>query len=102
MTFVIFNSTLSSPLLDEKTDLDEQLGTPWKVIVLNDPVNLMNYVVMVFRKVFGYDEQKATKHMKEVHELGKSVLWIGDREQAESYVYQLQRWKLQTKLEKDD
>ena len=102
MTLVIFNSTLSSPLLDEKTDLDEQLGTPWKVIVLNDPVNLMNYVVMVFRKVFGYDEQKATKHMKEVHELGKSVLWIGDREQAESYVYQLQRWKLQTKLEKDD
>ena len=102
MTFVIFNSTLSSPLLDEKTDLDAQLGTPWKVIVLNDPVNLMNYVVMVFRKVFGYDEQKATKHMKEVHELGKSVLWIGDREQAESYVYQLQRWKLQTKLEKDD
>ena len=102
MSFNIFNSTLSSPLLDEKTELDEQLGAPWKVIVLNDPVNLMNYVVMVFRKVFGYDEKKATKHMKEVHELGKSVLWVGDREQAESYVYQLQRWRLQTALEKDD
>ena len=38
----------------------------------------MNYVVMVFRKVFGYGEQKAVKHMKEVHELGKSILWTGD------------------------
>jgi ATP-dependent Clp protease adaptor protein ClpS len=86
----------------EDTELEEQLDLPWKVIVLNDPVNLMSYVVMVFRKVFGYDEQKATKHMREVHELGKSVLWTGEREQAETYVYQLQRWRLQTVLERDD
>ena len=88
----ILSSSLSSPLLEEKTELDERLGTPWKVIVLNDPVNLMNYVVMVFRKVFGFNETKATKHMMEVHELGKSVVWVGEREQAESYAYQLQRW----------
>ena len=40
--------------------------------------------------------------MKEVHELGKSVLWAGEREQAENYAYQLQRWRLQTILEEDD
>ncbi len=102
MVFDIDSSTLSSPLLEEKTELDEQLGTPWKVIVLNDPVNLMNYVVMVFKKVFGYNDTKATKHMMEVHEQGKSVLWVGEREQAENYAYQLQRWRLQTILEKDD
>lgn len=88
--------------VQEETKLEEELDLPWKVIVLNDPVNLMSYVVMVFRKVFGYDEQKATKHMREVHELGKSVLWTGGREQAETYVYQLQRWRLQTVLERDD
>ena len=70
--------------------------------MLNDPVNLMNYVVLVFRKVFGFEEQRAIKHMKEVHELGKSILWIGDREEAENYVYQLQKWRLQSVLEKDD
>ena len=75
-------STLASPILEEKTDTEEQLEIPWKVIVLNDPVNLMNYVVMVFRKVFGFAEQKAIKHMKEVHELGKSILWVGEREQV--------------------
>jgi ATP-dependent Clp protease adaptor protein ClpS len=40
--------------------------------------------------------------MMEVHEQGKSVLWVGEREQAENYAYQLQRWRLQTILEKDD
>jgi len=102
MAFEILSSTSSSPLLEEKTELVEQLGTPWKVIVLNDPVNLMNYVVMVFKKVFGYNDTKATKHMMEVHEQGKSILWVGEREQAENYAYQLQRWRLQTILEKDD
>ena len=39
-------------------------------MVLNDPVNLMSYVVMVFKKVLGFDETKARKHMLEVHEQG--------------------------------
>ena len=47
-------------------------------------------------------DTKATKHMMEVHENGKSILWVGEREQAENYAYQLQRWRLQTILEKDD
>ncbi len=96
------NLSKPSPVLDEKTVRKPAASKPWKVIVLNDPVNLMNYVVMVFRKIFGFDETRAIKHMMEVHELGKSVLWTGEREQAENYVYQLQRWKLQTILEQDD
>jgi ATP-dependent Clp protease adaptor protein ClpS len=91
-----------TPDILEQTEVETELAQVWKVIVLNDPVNLMNYVVMVFRKVFGYGEQKAIKHMQEVHELGKSILWAGEREQAESYVFQLQKWRLQAVLEKDD
>lgn len=91
-----------NPETIETTETEPELAQVWKVIVLNDPVNLMNYVVMVFRKVFGYGEQKAIKHMQEVHELGKSILWTGEREQAESYVFQLQKWRLQAVLERDD
>ena len=91
-----------NPETIETTETEPELAQVWKVIVLNDPVNLMNYVVMVFRKVFGYGEQKAIKHMQEVHELGKSILWTGEREQAESYVFQLQKWRLQAVLERYD
>ena len=74
----------------------------WRVVVLNDPVNLMSYVVLVFKKVFGFDETKARKHMLEVHEQGRSVVWSGVREKAEAYAFTLQQWHLTTVLEQDD
>ena len=89
-------------IIKTETKEDTSLEAHWRVIVLNDPVNLMNYVVMVFRKVLGFDENKATKHMREVHENGRSVVWSGNRERAEGYAYQLQHWRLQTLLERDD
>jgi ATP-dependent Clp protease adaptor protein ClpS len=66
----------------------------WRVVVLNDPVNRMSYVVMVLRRVFGFAEERARKHMLEVHEQGRSVIWSGTREQAEAYVFALQQWHL--------
>ena len=88
-------------IIKTETKEDTSLDLPWRVIVLNDPVNLMNYVVMVFRKVLGFDENKATRHMREVHENGRSVVWSGNRERAENYAYQLQHWRLQILLERD-
>ena len=81
------------------TETEVEKASVWQVVVLNDPVNLMSYVVMVFRKVFGYSTGKARRHMLEVHEQGRSVLWTGGREAAESYVLVLQGWQLQAKLE---
>ena len=79
-----------------------ELESSWKVVVLNDPVNLMSYVVLVFKKVFGFDETRARKHMLEVHEQGRSVVWTGSRERAETYVYTLQEWHLSAILERDE
>lgn len=62
---------------------------PWNVVVHNDPVNLMSYVALVFRRVFGFPRAKAEEHMREVHEKGRSVVWSGPRERAEFYVQQL-------------
>ncbi|MCC5838538.1 MAG: ATP-dependent Clp protease adaptor ClpS [Opitutales bacterium] len=72
---------------------------PWRVVVLNDPVNLMSYVVLVFKRVLGMSNERARKHMLEVHEAGRSVVWTGARERAELYVQQLQSWKLTAILE---
>jgi ATP-dependent Clp protease adaptor protein ClpS len=33
---------------------------PWKVIVWNDPINLMSYVTLVIQKLFGYSKEKAS------------------------------------------
>ena len=78
----------------------EELDLPWQVVVHNDPVNLMSYVTMVFQKVFGLTKEKAEKHMLEVHQLGRSILWSGMRERAELYVQQLHGYLLLATLER--
>ena len=85
---------------DTDTDTEEALDVPWNVVVHNDPVNLMSYVTMVFERVFGYPREKAEKHMMEVHRLGRSILWTGVRERAETYVQQLQGYLLLATIEK--
>ena len=72
-----------------ETDLRHELDRPWQVVVHNDPVNLMSYVTMVFRRVFGWTSEKAEQHMMEVHTRGRSIVWSGSRERAELYVQQL-------------
>ena len=83
-----------------KTLESTALDVPWNVIVHDDPVNLMQYVTYVLMKIFGYDEKKAGVLMMQVHQLGRSVVWTGEREKAEFYVQQLQAHQLKTSLEK--
>src|SRR6185436_14121947 len=78
--------TSSNTLPKEETRTELALEGVWRVVVLNDPVNLMSYVVMVFKKVFGFDEQTVRQKMLEVHEQGRSIVWSGLREKAEAYV----------------
>ena len=83
------------------TETETALSSGWNVVVLNDPVNLMSYVVMVFRKVFGFDHETARKHMLEVHQQGRSLVWTGSKEKAEHYVHVLQTWQLTAILEQN-
>jgi ATP-dependent Clp protease adaptor protein ClpS len=80
-----------APLEVQDPELDEVVVTerPWIVIVWNDPVNLMSYVVYVLQKLFGYSRQKATKLMLQVHHEGKAVVSDGTREKAEADVARL-------------
>jgi ATP-dependent Clp protease adaptor protein ClpS len=70
----------------------------WNVIVWNDPVTLMSYVVLVFRRLFGYDHETATKLMLQVHHEGRAVVATQPREQAEVSVAKLHAFGLQATL----
>jgi ATP-dependent Clp protease adaptor protein ClpS len=86
--------------VEKETSTESALDVPWNVVVHNDPVNLMTYVTMVFQRVFGYSKDRAHKHMLEVHHNGRSIVWTGVREPAESYVEKLQGHLLLATLEK--
>ena len=86
----------------EETSTKEALARPWNVIVHNDPINLMNYVTLVFQRVFGYPRVKAERMMLEVHNQGRSLVWSGEREQAEHYVHQLHSYQLLAQMEQSE
>lgn len=74
--------TREAPRLDETP----HSARPWQAVVWNDPVNLMSYVVHVFREYFGYSEEQATRLMLSVHHAGHAVVSEGAREQMELHV----------------
>jgi len=92
--------SVGAPTIEKETSEEEKLDLPWQVVVHNDPVNLMSYVTMVFQRVFGYPRDRAERHMLEVHQKGRSILWSGMRERAELYVQQLHGYLLLATIEK--
>lgn len=81
-------SITSAVDLDPDIAVDERtaIGEPWKVIVWNDPVNLMSYVTYVFRSYFRFSSSIAHKLMLQVHHEGKAVVTNGTKEEAERHV----------------
>ena len=73
---------------------------PWTTVVWNDPVNLMSYVVFVFRRYFGYSRVVAEQLMMQVHEEGRAIVSRGSREKAETDVQAMHSFGLQSTIEK--
>lgn len=92
------SSTL--PEVEAQTRTREDMDPGWWVVVLNDEVNLMSYVVWVFRRVLGFDQSRAEKHMLEVHHQGRSVVAHVGRERAEFLMMRLQTYGLRAILER--
>lgn len=81
------NSSTESDVQSEVRVITER---PWNVIVWNDPVTPMTVVVVIFKRIFGYSNNKCTDLMLTVHHEGRAVVWSGQRERAESYCVKLQ------------
>ncbi|MGX6396951.1 ATP-dependent Clp protease adapter ClpS [Rothia kristinae] len=74
---------------------------PWRVLVWNDPVNLMSYVTWVFRRHFGHSQAQAHRLMLQVHEEGRAVVFTGSREEAERHTAAMHGYGLWATFEKD-
>jgi ATP-dependent Clp protease adaptor protein ClpS len=70
-----------------ETDTDNETKTrrqpPYAVVLHNDDINTMEFVIEVLQKVFGYTVEKCFALMIEAHDKGRSVVWVGALEVAE-------------------
>jgi len=93
--------TLPQIEIESATRVQEDLDHGYLVICWDDPVNLMEYVTHVFQAVFGWNKERAKRHMLKVHNNGRSVLTRESMERAEHYVHELQKYNLQATMERD-
>ena len=94
------SSATPTPVQVPETDDLVEIDAPWDVLVWDDPVNLMSYVVFVFRRVFGFPEEVAQKLMLEVHERGRALVASEPRAPAERHVQQLHGFGLHATMQR--
>ena len=70
---------------DVRPDEDTRTRTlpPYQVVLHNDEVNTMEFVVAVLQEVFKYRIEQCMTLMLEAHETGRAVVWVGPLEVAE-------------------
>ncbi|MEO2133330.1 ATP-dependent Clp protease adapter ClpS [Microbacterium sp.] len=93
---------MTIPLEDVRLEERSEVTGPWQTVVWNDPVNLMSYVVHVFRTYFGYTREHAERLMLLVHNEGHAVVAEGAREQMELHVQAMHDYGLWATVRKAD
>ena len=92
----------ANPDIEIEDKLKDAFDRGWSVIVWNDPINLMDYVVYIFKSVLKMNEQEASRHMWEVHKNGKSLVARETREKSEFFVHRLRAFGLNATLEHEN
>jgi ATP-dependent Clp protease adaptor protein ClpS len=94
----------SAPRLDGDLSVESvpSLTGSWQTVVWNDPVNLMTYVVRVFREYFGFSAEKARERMLAVHNDGHAVVAEGAREQMELHAQAMHDYGLWATVRRTD
>jgi len=82
-------SNPAAPLADPDTDTQQRLLPPYHVIIENDDDHSQIFVVLILRKVFGYDDAQAIELMHTAERAGEAVVWTGPKEVAELKLDQL-------------
>ena len=92
-----------APVIEKKPDTARKVSPRYKVLLHNDPVNTMEYVVKILRQVVPQlSEQDAISVMLEAHNTGLGLVIVCDLEPAEFYSETLKSKGLTSTIEKED
>jgi len=77
--------TTTSPEVIPESDFSTRTNRqpPYAVILHNDDLNTMEFVIEVLQKVFAYPREQCVALMLEAHQTGRAIVWVGPLEVAE-------------------
>ena len=72
-------------------NVDERIGVvpPYQVLLLNDDVHTVHFVIHLLMTIFGHDVETATRITLAVHEQGQGRATTCSKERAELYLEQI-------------
>ena len=88
---------VSPSILDQ---LEENVDSPWVVILYNDDWHPYDQVVFQVQKATGYSLEKAVWITHEAHVLGRSIAFSGTLEECERVAGILRQIRLQVETDK--
>jgi ATP-dependent Clp protease adaptor protein ClpS len=93
----------ASTTLDRQTssEVKRKPSPRYKVLLHDDPVNTIEFVIVTIMKVMGYGQERATQITLEVHNSGSSVVTVCDIEPAEHYCECFKSKGLTSSIEED-
>ena len=81
--------TREAPVLEPVVVSETKPAPLWRVILHNDDVTTMDFVVHLLVTIFGKGQAEAVRLMLEVHHVGASTVATCPQERAELYVEQV-------------
>lgn len=88
-------ATLTPPRTRARRGGGTRLGKPWRVIVKNDNHNTFEGVAFALSSVLpGVSYDQGMKLADRIHSSGQAIVWSGEKEQAELYWEELDRFGL--------
>ena len=97
------NENSNTAILEKKPSELKNKSPKYKVLLHNDPVNSMEYVIVSLRAVVPQlSEQDAISIMLEAHNTGLGLVIICDLEPAEFYSESLRSKGLTSSIEKEE
>tara|TARA_Y100001968_G_scaffold130617_1_gene119207 strand:- start:539 stop:913 length:375 start_codon:yes stop_codon:yes gene_type:complete len=97
------SSAIGSTVIEKATKPLSKQSPRYKVLLHNDPVNTMDYVVSTLRQIVPQlSDQEAIAIMLEAHNTGLGLVITCDLEPAEFYAERLNAKGLTSTIEKDN
>ena len=97
--------SIATPDIIEEISLNEEISeapvVSWRVIVSNDPINLVTFVCAIFQKILELPYETAMKYTLQVHNEGKAAVFWGNEEECKDIVAKLLIKQLWAHAEKD-
>ena len=100
---VVTSIPSGATVLEQTTARERKISPRYKVLLHDDPVNTMEYVVKILRQVVPkLSDQDAISIMLEAHNTGIGVVIVCDLEPAEFYSETLKAKGLMSTIEKEN